>query len=342
MVRIVFSALVFFYSIFFSTYILASLVAELSGAIQVNNVKEVKRVLTLLRKPQAEKVDEARWLLLAFRRHRYKIAELMLKNGFDASSVSRFGKPLLVEVSGMSPSEPVKMLLKYGANPDAMNKNDNVTALHIAVDRHFLHHVYNLVPAGANVNMRQRRWDDTVLSKLVKSAHYKEIVYVLEHGANVNLLYDGETVLSHAIRDGQQEIVQLLLAHKADPNAGEGFGRPIHAALSSHHLTFIKILVAAGGDIDSMDGNGDTYLIAASRFGRLTEVNILLGQAADVNVANNVGETALMAAAKAGYFAISKILLRYSADTKLKSKDGKMAIDYAHEKYSFNIVKLLE
>jgi len=61
--------------------------------------------------------------------------------------------------------------------------------------------------------------------------------------------------------------------------------------------------------VDTHDHDGNTALIAASRWGTPDMVALLLGRGAEVNARNSMGDTALIAAARGGQTEAVRLLI---------------------------------
>jgi ankyrin repeat protein len=100
-----------------------------------------------------------------------------------------------------------------------------------------------------------------------------------EPRANVDALSpDGYTALQLASFFGREDVVTLLLERGADPNAvSANVARTsaLHGAAAARHVHVIKLLLAAGSDVDTRQGNGQTPLDAALKHGD-EELEILL------------------------------------------------------------------
>jgi ankyrin repeat protein len=96
----------------------------------------------------------------------------------------------------------------------------------------------------------------------------------------------GKTALYHAARNGKLDIVNLLLAHKANPNLSETVdGRsPLEAAAWNEHNDVMLALLAAGADVDSRDSSGETPLMKSGHGDDdIATARILVEHGADVN-----------------------------------------------------------
>jgi ankyrin repeat protein len=115
--------------------------------------------------------------------------------------------------------------------------------------------------------------------------HWQLCEFLIEQGADVKrpLADTGETPLHAALckanRPGYDRVVEMLLAHGADPNAGTRAGAetgafmrdcrtraetPLHRAAAFGTERAVEMLLEAGGDRTVRDMNGDTPLTWAS------------------------------------------------------------------------------
>ena len=73
------------------------------------------------------------------------------------------------------------------------------------------------------------------------------------------------------------------------------------------HLEIVKVLLAAGAEINNTDNIGKTPLHEVSRCGRLEIVKVLLAAGAEIDNTNNYGYTPLHYASNLGHLEIVKI-----------------------------------
>ncbi|KAI1740288.1 hypothetical protein F4680DRAFT_115030 [Xylaria scruposa] len=172
----------------------------------------------------------------------------------------------------------------------------------------------------------------------------------------LNVLLEGQYLGSEnsgplvvAARGGYLEIVEKLLAAKADVNAvsAENDWTALQVAAGRGHIDIVECLLTAQADVNAAAAysNGRTALQAAAEKGHLKIVKRLLAIKADVNAAPAIdgGLTALQAAAKGGHLEIVERLLAAKADVNAAAANhnGRSALQAAAEKGHLNIVKLL-
>lgn len=126
----------------------------------------------------------------------------------------------------------VKLLIERGANANATRNRDKVSAIHYAVLNGLSDIVALLLLQNVDANAKARHIGDPseeppYLTPLLLAAehHVNNAVSIsrqlLAHGADVNAAYRAVqlTPLHLAVRNGNSELVTLLLDHHADPNA---------------------------------------------------------------------------------------------------------------------------
>jgi len=145
----------------------------------------------------------------------------------------------------------------------------------------------------------------------------QEVQRLLKEIRTPNVTSAGTSPLCVAANHARPAIVQALLAANADPNyrplIADGFyGSPplICAASSDPSGPFesseavVKMLLAAGADINQGDSDGYTPLMAASSVGRLEMVTLLVKNGAHLNAATRSRHTALSYARENGHLHI--------------------------------------
>jgi ankyrin repeat protein len=156
---------------------------------------------------------------------------------------------------------------------------------------------------------------DQVLWKAAFNGNVEAVKTALSQGADVNVRKGGWTVLMRVAGEGHTEIAQLLLTHKADPNA-KGFGGETALTIAAEHghTEIVKFLLTKGAEVNAKTEHGNTALHYGSEFGHRDVVKILLDAGADVNQKDQDGETALAIAKRKNHAEIVQLLK--SAGTK--------------------------
>lgn len=108
-----------------------------------------------------------------------------------------------------------------------------------------------LIARGADLKATRRGWD--ALSYACNSGRLEAVRFLIEHGLNVNPLgVPNRTPLHSAALLGHKDIVALLLARGADPEARDQLGRtPRDLAKSGRHMAIVRMLTRQASSSDN-------------------------------------------------------------------------------------------
>ena len=189
--------------------------------------------------------------------------------------------------------ETVKNLLREGADVNAQEENDGITALHAAVESGNIEIARELLQAGAKPNARTAT-RHTPLMSLDGDATPELVRLLLTYGAKVNSTDDAKAgVLLNAVRN------------YAEPEV-------------------LELLIQAGAKVDAADTEGQTALIAAAADDNLEAVKVLLGAGADPNLKKSNGETAL---SETGSEEVRQLLISSGAIAEIKETADSVTAD---------------
>ncbi|PCJ58768.1 MAG: hypothetical protein COA65_07370 [Rhodospirillaceae bacterium] len=152
-----------------------------------------------------------------------------------------------------------------------------------------------------------------------------------------------DEVLRDASAAGNAELVQIMLARGADPNAIDDSGRSalINAAWRGRKKV-IELLLEKGTDLTIRDREGLSAINWAGVNGH-SDVIYLLGKAgANLNNRDNDNLTPLMRAAWNGHTKAVAALLSEGANPNLQTPSGKSALDFADKEGYTLIQKMLQ
>ena len=106
-------------------------------------------------------------------------------------------------------------------------------------------------------------------------------------------LAEADALLISAAGAGEKRRVQLLLSAGADVNTSDQIGyTPVMRAAENGHLSVVKVLVAAGANVNVSQG-GESLLMKIVASGDLLTAERLVAAGADVNYRGKGGQTAL-------------------------------------------------
>jgi ankyrin repeat protein len=337
-------------------------------------------------------------LMAAARTGNPEAVKLLLVHGanVNAREASR-GETALIWAVAENHAATVKVLLEFGAEVNARSKvlefpkdrfglegvttvlpGGSWTPLMYAGRQGSFDAAKALVEAGASLNLTDPD-GTTALVLAIINGHYDTAALLAEKGADPNIADStGMAALYAAVdmntlgevygRPGRKpadkssalDLMKILLAHKAEPNArlksptlfrahtpGEGtLGEgttPLMRAARNGDAAAMRILLDHGADPKLVAKNGTTALMLAAGLGRglgvfakeyatdsqmLEGVKVLLERGVDVNAVNDNGQTAMHFAAQASDD-IVKILATHGAKLDARDKNGRTPVDAA-------------
>ncbi len=296
-----------------------------------------------------------------------------LKNlGANINGQNKEGKSPLFRAAQSGHAEAVSLLIRAGANINAKNTKNEITAVMAATLGCHEEVVKTLINAGADVNIQRKDPADAPLHVALWLGNEKIVKMLLEAGANVSAKdINGLTPLEIAKKKGHTQIIGLLNANSTDNNnlnplkketleknteivklqteadakkTPADLSKALFIAIEEGNKQTVKELIAAGVNVNAKDKQGNTALLIASRFAQreLNEIShILLEAGADVNAKNNNGETSLMLACNSSNINIITKLIEAGADINAKDKQGETALLKAKNKNHDQVVKVL-
>jgi ankyrin repeat protein len=266
--------------------------------------------------------------------------------------------------------EKLQPLLAADATLATAADRTGKTALHLATTREIAE---ALLAAGADLNARSRLGESPLYCQVHE--HNGAVVgLLLEKGANVEIpaTGSGTSPLGLAAAFGHADLVELLLAHQADPEhknlAGE---TALIEAAGAGYTKVITVLISHRAAINVADAKGLTALdhaeaerheetakflrergaigattmkdlLAAARTGDLPTVQRLLKLMPDrINLADENQNTLLMLAAQQKRDALVAFLLENKADLKPVNREGLDALHLAASRGNAPVVNLL-
>jgi ankyrin repeat protein len=214
-------------------------------------------------------------LHLACVNRRAAVVERLLASGANPNATLVGGETVLMTCARAGEPAAVRALLRRGADVNAKEPSHSQTALMWAAAQGHPEAVAVLLEGGADLRARSRDYTQTVTSEVTQRAGREELNYTVTRG--------GSTALLFAARSGDVESVRLLLAAGADVNDAlpDGTSALVLAAHSGHG-SVAALLLEKGANPDAA-AIGYTALHAAVLRSDLNLVTALLAHKADVN-----------------------------------------------------------
>jgi ankyrin repeat protein len=337
-------------------------------------------------------------LMTAARAGSPRVVELLLRHGASVNATeATYGETALMWAAVENHAAAVQVLIQHGADVNARSNplassqdrfglegvqtilpHGNWTALMYAARQGSLEAAHGLVEASASLNPTDPD-GTTALVLAIINGHYDAAILLTEKGADPNIADTAGMAALYAAADmntlgevygrparpstskrSALDLIQVLLAHGANPNAqlkspalarahtpgegtlGEG-ATPLMRAGKNGDAAAIRILLDHGAQINTVQKTGTTALMLAAGFGRglgvfakdyategelLEAVKLLVAHGADVNAVNDSGQTAMHFAAQASD-AIVQFLADHGAKLDVKDKQGRTPVEMA-------------
>ena len=308
-------------------------------------------------------------LFLASSNGNAAMIKLLLEAGADPNSADPTGEMALMTASRVGILDAVQLLLDRGAVIEAKDPTFEQTALMVAVRENQPDVVALLVKRGAQVNARTRTGETPAWLLPNSVPGFGHGIGIVRGGLPDRGLRPfvpgGLSPLLYAARDGRLDIVQTLLAAKADINQVDANGiTALIDAISNNHVEVARYLVDQGADVNATDWYGRTPLWSAVEtrnqdFDATTQENsidrapfvelikVLIERGANVNARTKevppfkrhflkgtgslawvdiTGQTPFFTAALSGDVTVMRLLLDHGADPKIPTIQGTTAL----------------
>lgn len=252
-------------------------------------------------------------LMQAVQKKSYSVMEQLLDRGVTPDSVQDLN--LLREAVLNRDAESVRLLLLFGADPNAIDKH-GFTALFSATELGFVDGAKMLIKYGADPNTSAGPEADTPLAIAVLESKVELVQLFLMYGGDPNrIMANGNTVLVRAIdRKTPKRLIELVLNYGSDPNGKNGEGTsPMFQAISMQRFDVAQVLLDRGADPNLP---GPKHLLWPASY-QAPLLKLLLARGADFRRAPGVMELAT----SINNIESVRILLNHGVDPNAK-KDG--------------------
>jgi ankyrin repeat protein len=229
--------------------------------------------------------------------------------------------------------EVARMLLEAEADPNEKPEGYD-SVLTLAVNEENIDMVSMLLKYGARVDEEcSDSWRNTALSRAAGTGKEELVRFIIEKGkADINYCgKDSQPPIYVAAFTRHADIVQILIDHQADVNAGPlngGNWCALHASYDAPEVA--KLLLENGAEIDRECDSG-TVLFLASSYNRPDVVKVLLNHKPNPpnleiqrpdDAGDTAGMTALSIACQKRNLKVMRLLLEAGADPNHLMKDG--------------------
>ncbi len=373
----------------------------LVDAASGEDVAGVRRLLEKGADPNQRAVDGTTALHWMVRAENAQAVDLLLRAKADPNVADRYGVTPLYLACSLANTALVQKLLDAGANPNAVPQSGE-TLIATATQAAAPDAVLALIKSGAKVNALMPGWDTTALMIAIRENQPAIARMLLENGAEIDArtkvgakpprrpagtgggshgvgiirsgypesgsqtpTQGGFTPLLYAARDGRIDIVQMLIARKANIELAEANGiTPLQMAIGNENIALARYLLEKGANPNTPDAYGRTPLWLAvelrnleirgsdehnnsmDRAAALELIRDLINRGANVNArttdapptrrflmglgdlswVNFIGMTPFLRAALSGDVETMRLLLSKGADPNIATEEGTTAL----------------
>lgn len=308
------------------------------------------------------------------------MAERLLAAGADAKAKDRYGRSVFDEAARSGNTPLTGLLADAGAS--AQDPRALVEALNMAIFENKLDVAEDLLAREVDVNVRSPS-GTTPLFVAAMMGREALVRRLLDLGADPDAgREEGDSTLARAATMGHVAIVRTLLDAGADPKTRGEWGRtPVLELVHDYGRNpmaspggvpeCLRMLIAAGADLDARDDEGCTALAVAAAAGHedlaailraagastagvpeaelrkaadegdLARVRDLIAAGADLDGPGPHGHTALMAAANQGHAEVVRALLEAGADPRAETDHHYCALYSAVWREHAEVVRIL-
>ena len=317
---------------------------RLADAAQKRDAAAVRTLLSQKVDPNVPGRDGTPPLLWMVRVDDVETARILVKAGADVKLANRHGVTPLALAASNGSAAMLKVLLDAGADANAPDPAGE-TPLMLAARVGKLDAVRVLLEGGATLDAKDAQFEQTPLMVAVRENHPQVVKLLVELGANVNartrLGITPPFILPNSV-PGFGHGVGIVRG--GSPDRGRraptpGSMSPLQYAARDGRLETVKILLAAGADINQVEANDITPLITAITNNHPDVATYLIEQGADIKKVDWYGRTALFAAVetrnmdvdngppfensidRAPYIPLIQLLLDKGADVNARTKE---------------------
>lgn len=218
-----------------------------------------------------------------------RIVSLLLKSGADPNESNMFGTTPLMAAASMANYEIIQQLLEHKTAVD-LRDTEGKTALMYAVIstiEELIDSLIHLRLVSSTVKLTDFMTPSMLVRLRPQFEPQKELCvnHLIENGANIRSRdKKGITILTHAARTGNINVVKNLVGHGAELHERSPRGiTALYAAAINGHTDIAEFLINEGADIDVRLNDGETPLMAAVWNGQVDMVELLLRKGANVH-----------------------------------------------------------
>jgi ankyrin repeat protein len=272
---------------------------ELLKAAEKGDSLKVRELLKNGTSPNTVYVTGETAVILAAKNNHPAIVKDLIEGGAFVNFKSKYGNTALMFAVNLGNFDLVKFLVDHGADV----KQDAAKLLIFASHKSSLDILKYLIEThNLDVNLKDEE-GKTALIAACMSGSFETVKYLLEKGAEVNVINDTQddqykilslygTPLMHAATRGRVDVMKLLIEKKAKIDIKTNLGNSaLILSLVLGKFDAAKLLIENGAYIEDQDKNGYTPLMHAGIKNSLDMVQYLVEKGSIINMKNKKGKT---------------------------------------------------
>lgn len=218
-----------------------------------------------------------------------RTVSLLLHAGANPNESNMFGTTPLMAASSMANYQIIKALMEQKTAIDLRDTEGKTALMYavIATIEELIDSLIHLRLVSSTVTLTDFMTPEMLARLKPQFEPQKELCvnFLIENGADIRSRdKKGISILTHASRTGNINVVKNLVGHGADPKQKSPRGiTPLYAAAINGHTEIVDFLLSEGVDIDVRLNDGETPLMAAVWNGQIATVELLLKRGANVH-----------------------------------------------------------
>jgi len=276
---------------------------EFLRAVLMEEFEEAKNYLRQGADINAKNYFGSTALFLAVKQRNLDFTKFLLEHSADINHQNHVGESaLMYATSSPGKADVIHLLLKNGADPELTDSKGKTAFIYSLENKQFEYAQLFLQVSG-DCNSTLNNGNTLLMNAICRQAR-DEVVFLLEHGADVNALReDGISALGVALDNADSslklDLVKLLLDNGADVNTlrydgTSALGVVLDGADSSLKLDLVKLLLDNGINVKDRSGERALYYVITMNHVDLTRC--LLDKGANPNFLNEEGNYPLLLA----------------------------------------------